>query len=156
MSEQDTEIKTPQKLWTKNFTIITLGTAVSLFGNVISGFATGLLVLDFTGSVFLFAIYMILFDLPKVIMPQIIGPILDKFSRRKMIYTLDFISAAIYGLFGLVLLKGDINYVLLTAGCAMLGRAQVHDTEQGITKGKEKQKWQSMLQLWVSVQSVQA
>ena len=121
MNEENTEVKTPQKLWTKNFTIITLGTAVSLFGNVISGFATGLLVLDFTGSVFLFAIYMILFDLPKVVMPQIIGPILDKFSRRKMIYTLDFISAAIYGLFGLVLLKGDINYVLLTAGCAMLG-----------------------------------
>ena len=121
MNEENTEVKTPQKLWTKNFTIITLGTAVSLFGNVISGFATGLLVLDFTGSVFLFAIYMILFDLPKVVMPQIIGPILDKFSRRKMIYTLDFISAAIYGLFGLILLKGEINYVLLTAGCAMLG-----------------------------------
>ena len=121
MSEQNTELKTPQKLWTKNFTIITLGTAVSLFGNVISGFATGLLVLDYTGSVFLFAIYMILFDLPRVIMPQVIGPILDKFSRRKMIYTLDFMSAAIYGLFGLILLKGDINYVLLTIGCAILG-----------------------------------
>ena len=121
MSEQNTELKTPQKLWTKNFTIITLGTAVSLFGNVISGFATGLLVLDYTGSVFLFAIYMILFDLPRVIMPQMIGPILDKFSRRKMIYTLDFMSAAIYGLFGLILLKGDINYVLLTIGCAILG-----------------------------------
>ena len=121
MSEQNTGLKTPQKLWTKNFTIITLGTAVSLFGNVISGFATGLLVLDYTGSVFLFAIYMILFDLPRVIMPQMIGPILDKFSRRKMIYTLDFMSAAIYGLFGLILLKGDINYVLLTIGCAILG-----------------------------------
>ena len=70
---------------------------------------------------FLFAIYMILFDLPRVIMPQMIGPILDKFSRRKMIYTLDFMSAAIYGLFGLILLKGDINYVLLTIGCAILG-----------------------------------
>ena len=46
MKEENTEVKTPQKLWTKNFTIITLGTAVSLFGNVISGFATGLLVLD--------------------------------------------------------------------------------------------------------------
>ena len=121
MDEEKVTTKIPQKLWTKNFTIITLGTAVSLFGNVISGFATGLLVLDYTGSVFLFAIYMILFDLPRVIMPQMIGPILDKFSRRKMIYTLDFMSAAIYGVFGLILLRGDINYVLLTIGCAMLG-----------------------------------
>ena len=110
-----------QTLWTRNFTIITLGTAVSMFGSVLAGFATGLLVLDFTGSVFLFAIYMILFDVPKVLMPQIIGPILDKFSRRKMIYTLDFMSAGIYGIFGLILLKGDIGFVPLAIGCALLG-----------------------------------
>lgn len=121
MSEENSTTKKTQPLWTRNFTIITLGTAVSMFGNVLSGFATGLLVLDFTGSVFLFAIYLILYDLPKIVMPQIIGPILDKFSRRKMIYTLDFMSAAIYGIFGLILLRGDINFVLLVIGCAMLG-----------------------------------
>ncbi len=121
MKEVNTGIKTQEKLWTKNFTIITLGTAVSLFGNVISGFATGLLVLDYTGSVFLFAIYMILYDLPRIVMPQLIGPILDKFSRRKMIYSLDFISAGIYAFFGFILIRGDISYVLLTIGCAMLG-----------------------------------
>ena len=111
--EKVTTVHNKGKLWTKNFTIITLGTAVSLFGNVISGFATGLLVLDFTGSVFLFAIYMILYDLPRIVMPQLIGPILDKFSRRKMIYTLDFMSSAIYGIFGIILLHGDIGFVPL-------------------------------------------
>ncbi|MBP3758914.1 MAG: MFS transporter, partial [Firmicutes bacterium] len=122
MENENTVTTEPKnKLWTKNFTIITLGTAVSLFGNVISGFATGLLVLDYTGSVLLFAVYMILYDLPKIVMPQLIGPILDKFSRRKMIYTLDFLSAAIYGLFGFILLHGDINFVLLVIGCSMLG-----------------------------------
>ena len=109
------------RLWTKNFTIITLGTAVSLFGNVIAGFATGLLVLDFTGSVLAFAIFFILYDLPRIVMPQIAGTFLDKFSRRKVIYTLDFMSSAIYGIFGLILLKGDINYVLLVVGCSLLG-----------------------------------
>ena len=34
------------RLWTKNFTIITAGTVVSRLGSAISGFATGLLVLD--------------------------------------------------------------------------------------------------------------
>ena len=121
MDEEKINTKNTSKLWTKNFTIITLGTAVSLFGNVISGFATGLLVLDFTGSVFLFAIYMILYDLPRIVMPQLIGPILDKFSRRKMIYTLDFMSSAIYGIFGLILLHGDIGFVPLVIGCALLG-----------------------------------
>jgi hypothetical protein len=35
------------KLWTKNFTIITLGTVVSLFGSSMTGFAISLLVLDY-------------------------------------------------------------------------------------------------------------
>ena len=34
----------PAPLWTKDFTIITLGSVVSLLGNAVSGFAIGLLV----------------------------------------------------------------------------------------------------------------
>ena len=81
------------KLWTKNFTIITLGTVVSMLGNAISGFAIGLLVLDYTQSTFLFALFMVVYNLPKIIMPLVAGPYLDRFSRAKVIYTLDFISA---------------------------------------------------------------
>ena len=36
------------KLWTKNFTIITMGTVVSMLGNAVAGFAIGLMVLDYT------------------------------------------------------------------------------------------------------------
>ena len=111
----------PNTLWTKNFTIITIGTAVSLFGSAIAGFATGLLILDYTGSVFMFAIYMILYEAPRIFMPTLAGPFLDKFSRRRTIYTLDFISAAIYGIFGLILLKGEIGFVPLVIGASLLG-----------------------------------
>ena len=38
-----------QPLWTRNFTILTLGTVVSMLGNAISGFALSLLILDYTG-----------------------------------------------------------------------------------------------------------
>ena len=108
-------------LWTKNFTIITIGTAVSLFGSAIAGFATGLLILDYTGSVFKFAIYMILYEAPRIFMPTLAGPLLDKFSRRRAIYTLDFISAAIYGIFGFILIKGEIGFVPLVLGACTLG-----------------------------------
>ncbi len=108
-------------LWTKNFTIITVGTVVSMIGTAIAGFATGLLILDYTESVFLFAIYMILYEAPRIFMPSIAGPFLDKFSRRRTIYTLDFISAAIYGLFGLILLHGEIGFVPLVIGASLLG-----------------------------------
>ena len=119
----ENNIESPQNnpLWTKNFTIITIGTMVSLLGSAIAGFATGLLVLDYTGSVFLFAIYMILYELPRIFMPSLAGPYLDKYSRRKIIYTLDFISAAIYGAFGLVILRGELSFVPLVIGASLLG-----------------------------------
>lgn len=86
--------KPPQKLWTKNFTIITLGSVVSMFGNAVSGFIIGLLVLDYTQSVLLYALFMVAYSLPRIILPVLAGSYLDRFSRRKVIYTLDFVSCA--------------------------------------------------------------
>ncbi|HOP11848.1 MAG TPA: MFS transporter [Oscillospiraceae bacterium] len=91
------------KLWNKNFTIITVGTVISMLGNAISGFAIGLLVLDYTQSIFLYSLFMVAYNLPKIIMPMVAGPYLDNFPRAKVIYTLDFLSAALYlGLFFLL------------------------------------------------------
>ena len=108
-------------LWTKNFTIITVGSAVSLLGTVISGYASGLMILDFTESVFLFSLFMIATTIPSIIVPTIVGPLLDKFSRRRTIFMLDFASAAIYMTFGIILSKGNITYPLLLCGCVLLG-----------------------------------
>lgn len=109
------------KLWTKNFTIITVGTVISKLGSSISGFAMALLVLDFTGSTFLFALYTILYMLPQLVLPIMAGPLIDKFSRRKTIYSLDFCSAAVYGLFALIVMSGHMNYAYLLVGCLLVG-----------------------------------
>ena len=69
----------------------------------------------------MFALYMILFQFPQIVMPTLSGPFLDKFSRRRAIYMLDFISAAVYGVFGLIMLKGEINYILMAVGGGFLG-----------------------------------
>ncbi len=108
-------------LWTKNFTILSLGTVVSTLGNAVSGFAICLLVLDYTGSTLLYAIFSVMYNLPKVIMPFLAGPYLDRFSRAKAIYTLDFISAALY-LVIFVVLKLDIfNYATMLILCLIIG-----------------------------------
>lgn len=109
------------RLWTRNFTIITLGSIVSMIGSSIAGFALGLLVLDFTGSTFLYAMYMVCYNLPKVLVPTLAGPFVDKFSRRKTIYTLDFISTALYGIFAWLIISGHFNYGFLIVGCLILG-----------------------------------
>ena len=112
--------KTP-KLWTKNFTIITLGSAVSMLGNMVAGFAIGLLVLEKTDSTFLYSLFMIFYNMPKVIAPLMAGPVVDRFSRRKIIYTLDFISATIYmGMF-LVLNADFFNFFALLVVCLVIG-----------------------------------
>lgn len=108
-------------LWTRNFTIITVGSVVSMLGSAISGFALGLLVLDLTKSTFYFAMYMFLYTFPRIIVPILAGPFVDKFSRRRTIYTLDFLSAGLYGLFAVMSGTGHFNFILLAIGCVFLG-----------------------------------
>lgn len=105
----DVERKT---LWTKDFSILTIGTVVSMLGNAVAGFAIGLLVLDKTDSILLYATFMVCYSLPRIILPMVAGPYLDRFSRKRVIYSLDFLSAALYLLFFLLLLRGFFNYTV--------------------------------------------
>ena len=96
MKKENTPTQTSAPLWTRDFTIITLGTVVSMLGSALSWFAMDLMVLDYTGSTLLFAVYGILFMLPNALAPVLIGPFLDRFSRRRTIYTLDFFTAGMF------------------------------------------------------------
>ena len=111
----------PNPLWTRDFTILTLGSVVSMLGGQLLGFAMSLLVLDYTGSTFFFALYNITYFVPYVVMPLIAGPYLDRFSRKKTIYTLDFITAALSGVFALILHAGHLNFAILAAGTFVYG-----------------------------------
>lgn len=112
---------TQNKIWTKNFTILTWGTVISMLGNAVSGFAIGLLVLDYTSSIFLYAFFMVCYSLPRLIMPIVAGPYLDRFSRRKVIYTLDFISAGLYLAIFLFLQLGLFQYWLFVFVAMIIG-----------------------------------
>ena len=106
----DLEIRKP--LWTRDFTIITVGSVVSMLGNSMAGFALSLMVLDYTGSTMLYAIYLMTYTVPQLIVPIISGAILDRFSRKKMIYTLDFMMGGLYLLLGILLSHGWFNFPL--------------------------------------------
>ena len=99
-------------LWTRDFTIITLGSVVSMIGNSLSGFAMSLMVLDYTSSALFYAIYVMAFTFPQIVVPIFSGAIMDRFSRRKTIYTLDYISSILYLTVGLLLFNGWFNYPL--------------------------------------------
>lgn len=118
---QNTESLRRAPLWTRDFTIITLGSVVSMAGNSMSGFALSLLVLDYTESSLLYAIYIAMFTAPQIIAPILSGAILDRFSRKKTIYTLDFLSAAIYAGAAFVLHRGWFSFPVLAVWCFIIG-----------------------------------
>lgn len=115
------ETQTKNPLWTRNFTIITLGSVVSLCGNAISGFAMSLLVLDLTGSSFLYATFVAVYTLPQIFVPILSGTLLDRFSRRKTIYTLDYTSACLYALAGILLKLELFTFPVLVVFAFIVG-----------------------------------
>ncbi len=108
-------------LWTRDFTIITVGSIISLVGNMLSGFAISIMVLDRTGSTFLYVLFNVCWQLPMLMLPLLAGPYLDRVSRKKVIYCLDFLSAAIYFAIFLVLRTGWFNYSVMLICCIFIG-----------------------------------
>ena len=120
----DHKPKSVNTLWTRDFTIITLGSVVSMFGNAMSGFAMSLMVLDISNSTLLYSIYIAMYTLPQLFTPIVSGAILDRFSRKKTIYTLDFLSAALYLLMAGVLATGWFSFPVFAVYCFILGSIQ--------------------------------
>ena len=108
-------------LWTRDFTTITLGSIVSMLGGVMAGFAVSLFVLDYTGSPLYYALYIFLHTLPQIAAPLLAGPLMDKFSRRRTIYLLDFCSAAIYLTVALLVLTERFNFAILAVMTLTVG-----------------------------------
>ena len=108
-------------LWSYDFTVITIGSFVSLVGSTLSNFALSLVVLDYTGSTFLYMLVMAAYQLPMLVCPVFAGPWLDRVSRRKVIYSLDFLSAGIYLLLFLLLHNGWFHYPVLLAVSVLTG-----------------------------------
>lgn len=110
-----------QTLWTYDFTVITIGSLISLVGNSMSNFALSLVVLDYTGSTFLYMLFNVSFQLPIMVCPVLAGPYLDRMSRKKVIYTLDFLSAGIYFVLFLLMRGGWFSYPALFAVSLLTG-----------------------------------
>lgn len=109
------------KLWTKDFSIITIGSFISMLGTTVSSFAFGLIVYDKTNSTFLYSLMMVASILPQVIVPIFAGAILDRRSRRITIYVSDFIFTVIYGAIAAMLYFGFFNYWVYLSVTVLIG-----------------------------------
>jgi len=109
------------KLWNKNFTLITIGSVISMMGNAVSSFALGLVVYNHTSSTLLFSLFMILNTIPKIFIPMIAGPFVDRYSRKKIIVTIDLIYGFLFLGFAYIIYIGFFNYAAYMLFSMVLG-----------------------------------
>lgn len=108
-------------LWSRNFTIITIGTVISAIGGVGINFAIGVLIFDQTQSTLLTAIFAAVSMVPHFVLPMIVGPFIDRFPRRKIIYTSDFLMSALFLMIAWIVRDGYFNYFFYMAMSLILG-----------------------------------
>ena len=88
------------RLWTKDFSCITLATVLSAVGGEAMNLPVSLLVFDETQSAFLSSLIMICGVLPDILLPILIAPLIDKGGKKKWIVGMDLLLAALYAAMG--------------------------------------------------------
>lgn len=80
------------KLFTKNFVLLVLGQASSLFGNYILRLALSMYVLEETGSAAVFAGILSIATVPTILLSPLGGILSDRADRRKVMVALDTLT----------------------------------------------------------------
>lgn len=81
-----------QKLFTKNFVLLVLGQASSLFGNYILRLALSMYVLEVTGSAAVFAGILSIAAIPTILLSPFGGILADRADRRNIMVALDVLT----------------------------------------------------------------
>ncbi len=81
-----------QKLFTRNFTLLVLGQAGSLFGNYILRLALSMYVLEVTGSAAVFAAILSAAAVPMILLSPLGGILADRADRRNVMVALDALT----------------------------------------------------------------
>ena len=86
-------------LWTRNFTIIIIGTIISAVGDMALDFAMSLSVFDETSSTWLSGVFAAVSLIPSIVIPVLAAPLVDRCSRKRMIVLMDSINSILFLIF---------------------------------------------------------
>jgi len=103
------------KLFNKDFTMLAIAQVTSVLGSVILRFALNLYILDITGRVDVFAMIFALTEIPGIVLAPFGGAIADRFSRKKIMVILDFVSSSLIFLLFMLLGLELANIVVIAA-----------------------------------------
>ena len=110
-------------LWTRNFTIITLGTGISAIGGVAMSFALSFVVFDNTGSTLLMGVFSAVSLLPHTLIPVLAAPYLDNFRRKPVIVGLDYFTGVAFLVMGVYLLSHSFQMEVYLAFSLLINTA---------------------------------
>ncbi len=108
-----------QKPFAKNFTLLVLGQASSLFGNYILRLALSMYVLEVTGSAAVFAGILSIATIPTILLSPIGGILADRADRRNIMVGLDALTGMSV-LCAAVFLSGDNAVVVISVLLVLL------------------------------------
>lgn len=99
------------KLWTRNFRLVILASAIGTVGAIAGGFALAFLVFDETGSTLASALIVAIQLLPHLLLPVLIAPFMDRLLRKSFLVAGDIANAVLLAGMGLWLLFSNFSYV---------------------------------------------
>ena len=99
------------KLWTRNFLLVILASAIGTVGAIAGGFALAFLVFDETGSTLASALIVAIQLLPHLLLPVLIAPFMDRLPRKSFLVAGDIANAVLLAGMGLWLLFSNFSYV---------------------------------------------
>lgn len=98
------------KLWTRNFRLVILASAIGAVGAIAGDFALAFLVFDETGSTLASALILAIQLLPHLLLPVLIAPFMDRLPRKSFLVAGDVANAILLAGMGLWLLFFDFSY----------------------------------------------
>ena len=119
------------KALNRNFVLLIIGQALSMFGTVLLKFTVSLLILDLTSSAALFGTITAISYLPPVFLSLIAGIIADRNNKRNLMIALD----GLYGIMAVLLvLSLSFSNVLIWITIIMVGLAVVSSFETPVVQ----------------------
>lgn len=104
-----------KNVWSKDFSLITIGTIISAIAGQAISLPFSLMVFDETQSALLSAIMFVSGMLPNFILPLFIAPLIDRGNKKRTIVSLDYLTGVLYLLVALIISKTGFNYQLFVA-----------------------------------------
>lgn len=97
-------------LWTRDFTLVTVASALGAIGGIASSFALSFLVFDETGSTLASALVLAVQLVPYLVVPLAVAPWMDRLPRKPFLVAGDAVNGVLYALAGLYLMRRSFSY----------------------------------------------